>query len=560
MDVEKFGDLGKDRPEVMKALLDGVSQDDPELWRIFQSRVQDLKLKRKRLERELEELKNELVQKERKEFHGGDLTTPPIQEGEIHIVLVTGFESFNTQLYSNIAKDISRQLPGVRMSVFNDQDLDRRSKRLDVALKQANVLFASLIVDYEQAMWLIARSKHIQTCFVFESALELMSLTRVGSFTMASSGGGKSQGAPPVVKKLLSLFGSKREEDRMLGYLSFLKIGPKILKFIPGSKAFDLQTWLMVYNYWTQGGSSNILNMVKYMTQRLRGGPSLPLADPLETPNTGCVHPDHQGVFLSPREYLKWYTQNGVHGDDKDVPTVALLLYRKHVISNQEYINDIIRVFEEDGLRPLPVFITGIEAHTVVRDQLTSEIELARIKKGLQRRDSLSPEAIQVDAVVNTIGFPLVGGPAGSQEGGRQADIAQAILTAKNIPYFVAAPLLVQDLESWMRDGVAGLQSVVLYSLPELDGAVDTVPLGGLVGENIFLIPERVRKLTARVRNWIQLKNTPNKDRKVAILLYGFPPGVGSIGTAALLNVPKSLQALLLTLKKEVIRFHQDFS
>ena len=46
--------------------------------------------------------------------------------------------------------------------------------------------------------------------------------------------GGKSKGPPPAVKKLLGLFGSKREEDRMVGYLSFLKIGPKLLKFLPG--------------------------------------------------------------------------------------------------------------------------------------------------------------------------------------------------------------------------------------------------------------------------------------------------------------------------------------
>ena len=35
---------------------------------------------------------------------------------------------------------------------------------------------------------------------------------------------GKSKGPPPAVKKVLSLFGSGREEDRMVGYLSFLKI------------------------------------------------------------------------------------------------------------------------------------------------------------------------------------------------------------------------------------------------------------------------------------------------------------------------------------------------
>lgn len=33
---------------------------------------------------------------------------------------------------------------------------------------------------------------------------------------------------------------------------------------------------------------------------------------------------------------------------------------------------------------------------------------------------------------------------------------------------------LIQDMASWVRDGIGGLQSVVLYSLPELDGAIDT--------------------------------------------------------------------------------------
>ena len=40
-------------------------------------------------------------------------------------------------------------------------------------------------------------------------------------------------------------------------------------------------------------------------------------------------------------------------------------------------------------------------------------------------------------------------------------------------------------MASWSRDGIAGLQSVVLYSLPELDGAIDTVPLGGLVRQSL---------------------------------------------------------------------------
>ena len=68
------------------------------------------------------------------------------------------------------------------------------------------------------------------------------------------------------------------------------------------------------------------------------------------------------------------------------------------------------------------------------------------------------------------------------------SQVARAILEAKNVPYLVAAPLLLQDIPSWQRDGVQGLQSVVLYSLPELDGAIDAVPLGGLVGNGIHLV------------------------------------------------------------------------
>ena len=39
---------------------------------------------------------------------------------------------------------------------------------------------------------------------------------------------------------------------------------------------------------------------------------------------------------------------------------------------------------------------------------------------------------------------------------------------------------------------------MVLYALPELDGAVDTVVLGGLDGDDIKLDTERVEKLGQR--------------------------------------------------------------
>lgn len=95
---------------------------------------------------------------------------------------------------------------------------------------------------------------------------------------------------------------------------------------------------------------------------------------------------------------------------------VAILLYRKHVITNQRYINDLITILESQGLIPVPVFINGVEAHTIVRDWLTSDHEEQRVKKGSIVRDSTykDGEAVNVDAIVSSIGFPLVGGPVGS--------------------------------------------------------------------------------------------------------------------------------------------------
>ena len=135
----------------------------------------------------------------------------------------------------------------------------------------------------------------------------------------------------------------------------------------------------------------------------------------------------------------------------------------------------------------LRVFINGVEAHTIVRDWLTSQHEIDGVSKGTITRDSTykSNEAIPIDAIVSTIGFPLVGGPAGSMEAGRNVDVAATLLQNMDVPYIVASPLLLQSIPMWKSNGVLGLQSVVLYSLPELDGAIDTVVLGGLVGDKV---------------------------------------------------------------------------
>lgn len=388
---------------------------------------------------------------------------------------------------------------------------------------------------------------------MFESALELMQVTQVGEFTMDGTPKTPS-GLSKVVVNLLGKFGLERkEEDKLAGYLQMLKMGPKLLRLMPGRKMKGVRDWLTVYAYWNAGSADNIAAMLWYIAKEILGmqlvdnGLSIPEPKPIAT--KGVIHPAKREVFENPREYLEWYDR--WFPERKMWPRVGLLLYRKHVISNVTYVDKLILGMETGGIVPVPFFINGVEAHIIVRDYFTSTSEMEARKRGVKKCSLKENEAVRVDAVVSTIGFPLVGGPAGSMEAGRKIEVARQILTTKNVPYIVAAPLITQDIESWTSSGVAGLQSVVLYVLPELDGAIDTVPLGGLVGEEIELIDDRISRLTGRLKKWIALKKKPRKRVKVAVVLYGYPPNVGASGTAALLNVPKSLRKVLTELKDQ---------
>lgn len=502
------------------------------------------------------------------------------------ICLIVGFERFNLSLYREAAKEAAKK--GLRIHVFTDEDLAAKNPDVGTAISESDVLFASLVFDYDHVEWLRSLLPRrddkagghckLKAVFVFESALELMQETRVGkTFSMARAADKKialakrseeigqstsvsKPGIPAAVKTILQKFGLiSREEDKLAGYLSLLKNAPRILKLVPGRQARDLRNWLQAYCLWNASGSQNLLALFDFlasdvleqpMTESDRNTLSTSTITVAEFPNIGLVHPSRRDYcFADPAKYVKWYEET--YPDRTAWPRVGILLYRKHVVSGQRYIFDLVTHFESKGIVPVPVFITGVEAHIIARDYFTSECEMFARARGERIYGSFRPnKSTRVDAIVNTIGFPLVGGPAGSMAGGRAAGVAQRILRSLNIPYIVSCPLLIQDLDSWMQSGVAGLQSVVLYALPELDGAIDSLPLGGLNGDSIQLVPDRLDRLTGRLKKWINLRRTPVEEKRIAILLYGFPPGIGACGTAALLNVPESLSMILKQLHK----------
>lgn len=81
-----------------------------------------------------------------------------------------------------VAKELSGKLPNVRLQVFSDRDLEPKRAQIEAALENADVFFGSLLFDYDQVEWLKARVDQIPVRLVFESALELMSSTQIGTF------------------------------------------------------------------------------------------------------------------------------------------------------------------------------------------------------------------------------------------------------------------------------------------------------------------------------------------------------------------------------------------
>ena len=205
------------------------------------------------------------------------------------IVVITGFESFNLDLYRQAAQLAQSRCPDLDIQIYSDRSLSQEPEIIENALKDADVFFASLIFDYDQVIWLRERAENIPIRLVFESALELMSLTRLGKFVI----GDKPKGMPKPIKFILSKFSSGKEEDKLAGYLSFLKTGPKLLKFIPAKKVQDLRNWLIIYGYWNAGGNENIASMCWTIAEKYLDIEVGEIPEPIETPNMGLLHPEY---------------------------------------------------------------------------------------------------------------------------------------------------------------------------------------------------------------------------------------------------------------------------
>jgi len=138
------------------------------------------------------------------------------------------------------------------------------------------------------------------------------------------------------------------------------------------------------------------------------------------------------------------------------------------------------------------------------------------------------------------------------------------------VPYIAAQPLEFQTLDQWSRNGqgLGPIETTMLVALPEIDGATNPTVFAGRHGEDgckgcAHMCPsqsdckamapclERITSLTEKTLRLATLRRKRNADKKVGIVLFGFPPNAGAVGTAAYLSVFESLFNTLTRMKSE---------
>ena len=110
--------------------------------------------------------------------------------------------------------------------------------------------------------------------------------------------------------------------------------------------------------------------------------------------------------------------------------------------------------------------------------------------------------------------------------------------------------------------GLMPVEATMMVAIPELDGATGPMVFGGRselsTGEKFDMqpAPDRIDRLADRVARLVALRHTPISERKVAIVLFNFPPNSGAAGTAAHLSVFESLFNTLSAMRDE--GYHVD--
>jgi len=380
----------------------------------------------------------------------------------------------------------------------------------------------------------------------------LLHKTRIGKFTLQSRDEGEESGLLMQWIRKLRPKGGQSEARRQLAVLRNLS---KVLKHIPG-KARDLHTYIAVHQYWLNNSPDNLTRMLALLIERYVPGQKgqLPLEDPVLYPDTALFHPDSPETFADLKSYQKWQKQRSKSKEEKakrpkpDRGTVGIISLRTVALSgNTAHLEALTRALEDRSIEVRMAYSAGLDARPAIEQFFMSN---GAADKKSRRKPALAESETEIDLLINGTGFSLVGGPA---EG--RPEEARIALEQLDVECMDLIPLAFQRVEEWQRDdtGLVPIQLSLNVALPELDGAIEPLVIGGPTGgsDKFVALPQQIELAANRIAQHVALRHTPNADKKLGVAIFNFPPNLGNIGTAAYLDVFASLHKLLQALQAD---------
>ncbi|WP_424363888.1 magnesium chelatase subunit H [Methylocystis parvus] len=465
----------------------------------------------------------------------------------VKVVIVT-MDTHVATATDRARRKLAQDLPGLSLSVHAASEFTTNPKALEAclaAIREGDIIVNAMLFLEEHFKPLLAalaaRRAHCDAMITIMSAGEVAKLTRMGRFDMSAP----TSGFMSLLKRLRGNKG--KSEAAGARQMKMLRRLPKILRFIPGT-AQDVRAYFLALQYWLAGSDENMANMVRFLVDRYADGPRRALrgrlkpAAPVEYPETGLYHPALPGHVCEGLDQLPT--------PPNAKATVGLIVLRSYVLAdNARHYDGVIAAMEARGLKVIPAYATGLDARPAIEKYFM--------------RDGRPI----IDALVSMIGFSLVGGPAYND-----AKAAEEILARLDVPYIAAHPVEFQTLSDWRGSdrGLLPVEATVMVSIPELDGATGPMVFGGRPygagactacarncvfpdsdsARDMQACAERADMLAARVEKLTALRRAERAARKVAIVLFNFPPNSGATGTAAFLSVFESLHRVLHEMKR----------
>ncbi len=424
--------------------------------------------------------------------------------------------------------DIDLQLGLYDVNSLNGKEA---MERFAADAARSDFIFGSMLFGEELVRPLQTILGEIETpVCIITSNPTLIRCTHIGKLSLAPK---DEDSAPSAMrrwmKKLRPKKGGHGEGKRQLAMLRNLG---KIMKFIPG-KAKDLHTYISVHDYWMHASPENLRRMMAMFVSRYVPGceDSLPVQNPIHYPDAAIYHPDADAPFPDLASYHHWRKSRGMSVNGRSSGAVGLLSLRTVILSgNTAHLDALIYALEARNVEVRAAYSAGLDFRPAI-DQF-------------YKTPAGQPS---VELLLNGAGFSLVGGMAESRP-----DEARASLEALDVGYLDMIPLSFQRVEDWHKDdtGLTPMQIAMNMAIPELDGSAEPLVYGGPTeGSDKFVpVDSQVDYAANRIAKRVALKRAQNAHKKVAVVLFNFPPTLGNIGTAAYLDVFNSLFRLLCEL------------